>query len=135
MPAALEFGAQKDIHQFRRALLGEQVRPQGEHVGVVMLAGQPDLFVALRRRGPHSRNLVGRDGHSDPGIAHQDAAVAPCAAHFARHPLGEIRVIARLRRIRAEVHHFMPVPQQFLPQVLFEGKTGVIGADGYLHRE
>ena len=64
MPAALELSDEKDIHHVGRAFHLHETRSQREHVGVVMLARKPHLFVGLGRRRAHARHFVRGNRHS-----------------------------------------------------------------------
>ena len=134
VPPSQELCAQEQVHQAGGALLIEVARAQGEDVGVVMLAGEADFIVRLGGRRAHAGHFVSGHGHADSGRAHQDAAVGAALGYLARNRLGKIRIVAGFARAGAEIHHLMAFLDKAPPELLFEGKSGVVRAQCNFHK-
>jgi hypothetical protein len=84
-------------------------------------------------RAPDPGHLVGRDGRSDAGAAHQDSAIGFAARHEVGHATcheGEVhgRVVGR-----ADVDHVVAERAHVVHDVWLEGESGVVVPDGYPH--
>src|SRR4029453_6900440 len=102
-------------------------------VGVVVLPRHPRGVKIVAERGAHAGHLVGGDLLPLTAAANYDSAVGTAAHHRPRHVRADLRVVHRLGVMRAAVVDLVSESRQRRYEVLFERKSGVVGADRDLH--
>ena len=132
MAATLELGGKEGINDSlgnigRRGFLSE-----AENVGVIVLPGQRCHFLREDEGGPNAGDFVRRDAHAHARRADQQAETALGAGNALGHGLGEIRVIGRFGRIRAQIGDVKTLLEQVLLEGLFETESRMVGTDGEL---
>src|SRR5512147_2720249 len=78
----LELGLEPGLDDALGELGAHHPGPHGDDLGVVALACALGRVGVVGLRGPDARNLVGADGHPDPGAAHQDGAAELAGCHL-----------------------------------------------------
>src|SRR5262249_2538428 len=99
-----KLGLKEDIDQVPACFGGDEPRTEGDDIGIVVLAGEPGLFVVLRGGGAYTVHLIRGDCHADARRANQNPAITAALSDVARHSLGEIGIVAGLVAIGAEIH-------------------------------
>ena len=94
-----------------------------------MLAGEGGGAFIRDQRRANAGNLVRRHAHANARRANQDAKFHPSRRHRFRDRLGIIRVVARVRRARADVGDRSPVAEEIRLERLLQLETGVIAPE------
>src|SRR5690606_20414478 len=105
-----------------------------EDVHVRVLAGALRREGVMADRSPHAVDLVGDDGRPHTVGADQDAEVVLPAGNRLREGYRDIRVVARLERVRAIVRDLVAEFGEFGPQDFLEFEAGVVGTNGNAHQ-
>src|SRR6185436_20082892 len=84
----------EDLHAVLRA---HEPRRQDQHVGVIVLPGEPGHFGGPRHRRTNAGMAVGGVGHTEPGPTEQDAPLRIVMLHPGRYLVGVVRVVGGFR--------------------------------------
>ena len=109
VPSALKGRGQPGVHDHLGQLDPDHAGAEGQHVAVVVPAGQ-GCGIRLTAHGtadaPH---LVGRQGNADARAADHNAQVRLAAGHALRHGLAGDGVVEALRGVGAQVLYLIAV--------------------------
>ena len=133
-PAAFELRIQEDPHHFVGLFRFGVAFTEGQHVGVVMLAGQTDLFRVGRQCSADALDLVRRHGHAHASHAHQNAAVRFAFRNLVRHFGGVVGVIGRGRVVSSQILDVVAFGGQYAFKMLFQLEAGVVSTNSDSHR-
>ena len=104
MPAAGKRRGRETPRRWRRASSGDVSRsPSARTLASLCSRLSRGRSRVGDRRGADAGDLVGRDGHADAGAAHEDAALEVARRDRACDGDGEVGVVHRVGRMRAEV--------------------------------
>ena len=109
----------------------DDARADAEDVHVVVLDALVGRERVVAGGRTHARHLIRRHAGADATAAEEHAAVVP-RRQWPRHRLGEVGIVDRVRRLRAEVAASCPRPRAPLTACL-ERKARMVGADGVAH--
>ena len=124
-------GLQENVDDFQGLGLGEVARAKGQHVGVVVLSSVLGGGLVEGHSGAHAGDLVGDHAGADAGAVYHDAASGLTARHRLRDRLGEHRVVARLRGVRANVQRAHSPGLEMTHDGLLQRESAVVAPDGY----
>ena len=133
MAAAQEIRGQEHVDDVASQHRGQDPRPQGQDVGVVVLAGQAGRVLVVAQRGPDPMDLVGGNLLPLPRPAYNDAHLRPAADDMAGTSGAEGRVVHGLLPVGAQVVDFVAELPQMGHYRQLERVAGVIIGDGDLH--
>jgi hypothetical protein len=87
----------------------------------------------MARRRTDTRVFVCGDAHADSRAADQDTAIDLSRANLMGYNSGNVRIVDAIRVVRSAITDLVSQPLQQLDDVLFDGKSAVVAADGNLH--
>lgn len=128
--AAFKFSGQENIHNPLGQHGPGDARPQGQHIGVVVPAGELGGEHVTAQGAADAVHLVGRDGDADSGSADNDALFAPALRHRLGGGLAEDGVVAAVDAVGAEVLAGNSLSGQIGLEVLLELVAAVVRRNG-----
>ena len=114
----LEICLQKCLHQFRRQRRTDDSSAQNQNVHVVMFDALVGRVVVMAHGCADARHLVGGNADSHAAAAYQDPTLSLARLQSFAHSFGEVRIIRRLRVIRAQVSYVVTTAFQVAPALL-----------------
>ena len=75
MAAAEIGGGQESPHHFHGRFGSDDAAAEGQHVGVVVFAGEARGHYVMGEGGANARDFVGGDGNADAGASDRDAQI------------------------------------------------------------
>ena len=130
MPPALEFGYHPRRDDLANDPVSEHAAPQNENVGIVVQTRHASGGDIVHERCAHTRNLVGRDRHSDPGPAQQDSSSRLSRRNSLPDFHRIIGIVDRLGAVRPEVANFATETVECIDDYSLGGHRGVIACNG-----
>jgi hypothetical protein len=103
--SAAETRRQPDVHEFAGQLGLNDLRAEGDDVGIIALPRATRAQALRHGSGEDARHLVRGDGHAQARAAHQHASLEGPLPHGFRHRRGYLRVVHRIGGERPEVPH------------------------------
>ena len=85
------------------------------------------------KAGADARVVVERDGHAVARAADRDSAVHFPGRHRICERMGEIRVVAAIGAVGAEIDHIVSLSEEVTDQPGLVVEAGVVAADSYFH--
>lgn len=131
--AAAERGIEPGIDNGKRRGSVHDPSAKGQHIGVIVFAAELCGFGGRDVCGAHAVDLVGSDGHSNTGAAHQDAEISLARGDFFANAARKVRVVDALVGASAAVIHFDALFSQVLLHAFFQLKTCMVRAYRDLH--
>src|SRR5690606_4087296 len=132
-PTGVPFGpgerrGQEELHETDRFLRCVHARADADHVGVVVLPGEPRGVLVPGERRADSPHLVRGDLLTVPGAADHDAEAAGIVGDALRGAQHEWRVVVlRVVDERAAVLHLMTLLFEPVGQLVLQFKAGMVG--------
>ena len=108
MPPAFIRGGKEGLQNIQRHFLANDARAQGEHISVVMRAGEPGGGDIVHQRAADGGVAVGGHAHADAGAADKDAKIRLPGRHRAANGVGEVRVVDTGGTIGTEIQQLWP---------------------------
>ena len=128
-----ELRAEVRLQQVERELVPDDLCPQAEDVGIVVLHALMRRVHVVTDGGANALHLVGADRGADARAAHHQAALRP-AGHDRRSDLArDVRKIDRRRIVGANIVDFVAETLQERDELALHGEARMIGADDDLH--
>ena len=132
-PAGGKHSFQKQIDQFNRRGVPDDLPAQRDDLDIVMLYALVGCIDVMANTGTDSGHLVAGDAGANPGAAEHNspltAAVQNRFADFFR----DIGKINRFRVIAAKVSQLVAFLFQVRQDLFFQGKPGVVGTNRNAH--
>lgn len=132
--AAFEGRGEEDVDDAQGEGVSEDAGPEGQHVGVVVLAGQPGGELIETEARSHTMDLVGGDGLTLAAAADDDPPVGSTGAHLPTHGGAQAGIVDRFPRVRAEVVQIVVTVAQRRGHHALEPVPGVVSGDGDPHQ-
>ncbi|MEA2782995.1 MAG: hypothetical protein QOK29_4539 [Rhodospirillaceae bacterium] len=129
MATALIIGLKKCGKAITRDRGADKPGSKGEHVGVVVLAGEARSGLILTDSGTDVAVSVGSDADADAGAADHDAAMCPAVRHGLRHRIREIWVVDGIPVMGAQIKHGEAAIAQFLDEQLLQFEARMVAGD------
>src|SRR6185436_10075081 len=133
VPAPFEGGLQPDADDLQSGLERQHPLPEGDHVGVVVLAGEARGLRVPAEGAADAAESVGGHRLAVARAAEHDAALAGAGGHGLRRWPDEERVVDRLFRARPEILDLVPLLDEEALDLLLVPVARVVGADRDLH--
>jgi hypothetical protein len=108
MPSPLEGSQKPDFHDFLDGTFGQEALPYGQHIRVVVGAGQACRFGVPAQGAADSPDTVGHHGLTVTGRPEHDPALEVAAGNRLGSRPDNIGVVDGLLRVRSEIPNFMP---------------------------
>ena len=134
MAAALKLRGQEYLHHPLSHVFAGEAGADGHDVGVVVAAGHLRLQAVGAVGAADALDLIGGNGNADAGGADHDAAVALALRHGTGGGSAEIRIVAALQRVAAEILIFMAQLFQDLDDMLLQLIAAVVTAQCDFHK-
>ena len=126
MAAALELGVQEHIHDALCHIGADDTRPHGQHIGVIVAAGQLRAKRVAAQGTADPVHFVGCDGDPDAGGADHDALLTAAVGHGHSRRLGEDGVVTALLAVTAAVQNVDALGGEICLDMLLEAVTAVV---------
>ncbi len=133
MTTAFEGGRQPELENFVSETGGDDAATHRQHVGVIVLPGEPGGIEVVAQRGAHAGNLVRGDLLALPAAAEDDAPIGAAFRHLASDREADRRIVNRRVAGGAVIGNRMPESRERLLQVLLEREARVICANRNSH--
>src|SRR6266481_8176060 len=98
-----EWGGKPNSENFTRGFRRKQLRPERQHVGIVMLAAVARRRAIIAQRLARSGDLVGGNGAADPGAIDHDTEPSVSPRDGVRHCLGKVGIIDSCGAVSAQI--------------------------------
>ncbi len=131
--SAFELRREEDVSDLFGELLGDDPRPDRQHVRVVVCTRHAGGVQVVAERGTHPVDLVRRDLLSLTAAAENDAGLGVAARHGAGHRRAEDRIVDRVLGVRSEILDVVTPLLQHPDKMLLERVSGVVTADRNTH--
>lgn len=126
MSPAIKFGTDKDPdHRLRQYFRNKACR-KGNHIGIVVVPGQGCNFFRPANSAPDTLVFVCRHSHPIGTAADHDSKIGSAIFNRFGHRVRKIRIIHRVRRVRAKVLDHMPLALQHGYQTVFIRKACMV---------
>ena len=133
MTSALEACAKPLVDDHLGELGAHDASTKGEHVGVVVHAGELGAEGFGAHDGAYTLDLVGSQANSDTGATDEDAQVDVAVGNGLTHLVAGDGVVKALGGVGAKVHDLAAALLQVLGDDVLELDGGVIVTDTDLH--
>ena len=123
-------GGEERVGDLEGQALADHPGAEGQHVGVVVLAGVAGHRGVVGVGGADARDLVGGHRGADAGAVDDDPGRAGAGRDQAGDDVGEVRVVHGVRAVGAAVGDGEALLAQVLDEDGLEGEAAVVRADG-----
>ena len=130
MTAALKLRVQKDVYDPLRHVGTDHPGAHGQHIGVVVAAGELGGEGIAAQGAADAVDLVGGDGDADAGGADDDAPVTAAVGHRLGGRLAEDGVVAALLTVTAAVQDVEALGGEIGLDMLLEAVAAVVRRNG-----
>jgi 23S rRNA (cytosine1962-C5)-methyltransferase len=133
MPAAFESRVQPQRNDFIGEAERDDASAHGEHVGIVVLAGQTSRVEIVAQGRSHTRDFVGGDLLALSAAAEDDPSIGPALDHRSPNVRADGGIVNRFFGVRAEIVDVVTKPSNRVAQMLLQREPRMVGADRYAH--
>jgi hypothetical protein len=126
VPATHERGIQESLHHFNPLTAAYHSPAEGQHIGVVVFAGQTSGADVVVHSGANSADLVRGDGDADSRAAHGDPKNIFVRRNTFAHGLAIVGIVHGFFRPRAQVIDELSRVLQELSNGFLDGQAGVV---------
>src|ERR1700704_823701 len=98
-----KWGGKPNSEDFTRGFRRNQLGPERQHVGIVMLAAVARRRAIIAQRRARSGDLVGSNGAADPGAVDHDTEPGVSTRDGVRHRLGKVGIIDSRGAVSAQI--------------------------------
>ena len=133
MASARKLGGKPGAYYAYGHLVGDEPGGKHQHVGIVMLFYQFSYGRVPGKSGTYALVMVQGHCHSIAGAADGNAKIAFSLLHGFAEGMGEIRIIATVGTVGAEIHDVIALAQQIRNQLGLVLHACVVAANTYFH--
>jgi len=127
-------GGQERLHDIPGHTRPHRAAADADHVHVIVLDSLARGKMVMDEPGADPGNLVRADRGSHTAAADSHSALERPRRHRLGERDDEVRiVVVRGQRVRTEIDDVVPGGAEPADEVLFQGKTSVIGGDSHAH--